>query len=248
MHRVVPWLNSVGPSLRGVVRRPDDQPPPENPAAPPFCLEPVGGTATESIGEFGTASLRAGRTRLSPSAAPDAFRDLLLVSRPMGLTISYTVRLASRKSIPAFLAAAASEGRRRKWKVQRGAKDAATLEMLPHAKCDPVRLDFTDSLTCEEFVKTSFAPLRTHVQIVEFLKVIQPLAKSLHVEDECEYWETGDEVLLNRHRGGFDRAFGRVSAEGKGGDKPVKFTLGAVVVSAASKPRRAKRARVKSKP
>ena len=34
-HRVVPWLNSVGPVLRGVACRPYDQPPQR---IPPPCL------------------------------------------------------------------------------------------------------------------------------------------------------------------------------------------------------------------
>ena len=151
----------------------------------------------------------------------------------MAITIFYMIRLAKSADVAPFLTAAKSEAKRRKWNVvpiaggPKHAKSASSgIEILPHAKCEPIRLEFSRSLTCNAFVKTGYAPLKTHMAVVEFLRAIKPLAKSFKVEDEGEYWETGDAALLNRHRDGFDEAFGK---------KPIKpgseivFTLGALV-------------------
>lgn len=146
----------------------------------------------------------------------------------MGLTISYDIRLAARKAVPAFLAAARAEARKRRWTIPRKQPGHSSLELVPHKQCESVRLDFSRSLRCEEFVKTSSAPLKTHVQVVEFLRAMTPYAKSLRVEDECEYWETADKKLLKKHRDDFGRAMGTKAS--KASDKPITFTFGAVVV------------------
>lgn len=149
----------------------------------------------------------------------------------MGLTISYTATLGRRTDIAPFLAAARKEAKARGWPVPRAEAGSQVLEILPHPKCEPVIFDFSESLTCEHFVKTSFAPLRTHIQVVEFLRAVQPLLKSLTVEDECEYWETGDRKLLKQHRDGFDRAIGRKPSTGT-------VFLGALTVNSSGEVKR----------
>jgi len=144
----------------------------------------------------------------------------------VGLTIGYTIRLGSRACVAEFLAAARREARARAWKLARTPR--GTFEALPHGKCEPVRLDFSRSLTTDESVKTSDAPARVHVQIVEFLRALEPLARSMDVIDECEYWDTGDRERLRRHRAGFDAAFGRARGKAKG--RSVKLTLGSLVI------------------
>lgn len=135
----------------------------------------------------------------------------------MGLTIAYTLRLARRDQITEFLKAARAEARRLGWKAQPARAGAAVFEVLPHPKCEPVRFDFSKSLTADEIVKTSFAPLKAHVEVVAFLRALEPLAKSLKVDDECEFWETGDRALLKKHRAGFERVF---SGGGDSADEP----------------------------
>lgn len=146
---------------------------------------------------------------------------------PMGLTIAYTLRLARRDQIPDFLKAARAEARQLGWKARPARAGAAVFEALPHPKCEPVRLDFSASLTTDEVVKTSFAPFKTHVEVVTFLRALQPLAKSLKVDDECEFWETGDRALLKKHRAGFERAFSGGAASA---DEPPMTTTAYLVV------------------
>lgn len=154
----------------------------------------------------------------------------------MAITIFYKIRLAKSADVDPFLAAAASEAKKRKWKVSqiasepRGSGQSVTsvsgIEITPHAKCESIRFEFSKKLACDELVKTGHAPLKTHIAVVEFLRALKPLAKSMKVEDEGEYWATGDEAALKRHRDGFDEAFGRKPLQH---GRELIITLGAMV-------------------
>jgi hypothetical protein len=143
----------------------------------------------------------------------------------MGLGLNYTIRLASRAKVEPFLAAARKEGLRRRWKKPR-AGAPYVLELFPHPRCEPVLLDFSGSLCCDCYVKSGFAPMRTHVQLVEFLRALRPLAKSMKVEDEFGYWETGDPEVLKRHRRRFDAAWGKVKSRRPPKKRSVIVTTG----------------------
>ena len=68
-----------------------------------------------------------------------------------------------------------------------------------HEDCDPVRLEFDKDLYLQEFVKTQFAGPEVHKRVVEFLRSIEPFFEEFYVEDEGEYWKTGDLEALSRH-------------------------------------------------
>ena len=85
-------------------------------------------------------------------------------------------------------------------------------------------------------MKTSFAPMKAHMEVVEFLRFLEQLCKSLSVDDECEYWETGDKEVLKGHRSAFDRAYGRGQrAMGKSAPA-IKFTTCKVTFDASGRP------------
>jgi hypothetical protein len=68
-----------------------------------------------------------------------------------------------------------------------------------HEDCDPLRLEFDQDLYIQEFVKTQFAGVRTHVQLIALLREFQVFFAEIKVEDEGEYWETRDEAVLAEH-------------------------------------------------
>ena|SRR5260370_19683036 len=68
-----------------------------------------------------------------------------------------------------------------------------------HEDCDPLRLEFDQDLYIQEFVKTQFAGVGTHIQLIALLREFQVFFVDLKVEDEGEYWETGDEAVLAEH-------------------------------------------------
>jgi hypothetical protein len=71
--------------------------------------------------------------------------------------------------------------------------------LYPGEDCDPVRLEFDRELYVQEFTKTQFAGVETHLKVLELLTAIQPFFRRLRVEDEGEYWETGDVRILAEH-------------------------------------------------
>ena len=71
--------------------------------------------------------------------------------------------------------------------------------LYPHEDCDPVRLEFDRDLYMQEFTKTQFAGARYHVKVIALLRTIEPLFVELKVEDEGEYWETGNLQALSGH-------------------------------------------------
>ncbi len=73
------------------------------------------------------------------------------------------------------------------------------IALQPHPNCDPLRLEFDADLYIQEYCKTQFAPMSVHIDVVELLRGIQPEFQSFIVEDEGEYWGSGDESRLEGH-------------------------------------------------
>lgn len=64
------------------------------------------------------------------------------------------------------------------------------LELQPHQNAEPLRLEFDENLYIQEYIKTQFAGPEVHLQVVAFLKDIQPCFSELTVIDEGEFWES----------------------------------------------------------
>lgn len=70
------------------------------------------------------------------------------------------------------------------------------IKIQPDESSDPLWLEFDKDNYIQEYCKTQFAGIDTHLQIISLLKEIQPHFIDLQVTDEGEYWETGDRELL----------------------------------------------------
>jgi hypothetical protein len=68
-----------------------------------------------------------------------------------------------------------------------------------HEDCEPVRLEFDRDLYIQEWVKTQFAGVPTHLRLIKLLRVLQVFFESFKVDDEGEFWETSDENVLAKH-------------------------------------------------
>jgi len=71
--------------------------------------------------------------------------------------------------------------------------------LYPSEDCEPVRLEFDRDLYVQEYTKTQFAGVDMHLKVVELLRVLKPFFRALRVQDEGEYWETGDVRILTEH-------------------------------------------------
>ena len=68
-----------------------------------------------------------------------------------------------------------------------------------HEDCDPVRLEFDADLYLQEFTKTQFAGVDWHLKVIGLLNAIRPYFRELRVDDEGEFWDTGDRAILEDH-------------------------------------------------
>ena len=121
----------------------------------------------------------------------------------MGVTIHYAGRLTEPDKLPRLLDFVRGFAESRAWPfrvLQR--ENSATpygFVLLPHPDCEPVEFEFGPRFRFEGWVKTQFAGPRTHIEVIDFLRQIQPLIGRLGVRDEAGYWTTGNENTLHRH-------------------------------------------------
>ena len=68
-----------------------------------------------------------------------------------------------------------------------------------HEDCEPLRLEFDRELYVQEWVKTQFAGVDTHIRLIQILKDIERFFQTLVVNDEGEYWESENKEALAEH-------------------------------------------------
>jgi hypothetical protein len=68
-----------------------------------------------------------------------------------------------------------------------------------HEDCEPLRLEFDRELFDQEWVKTQFAGVDTHIRLIQILRDIERFFHSLAVNDEGEYWESENRETLADH-------------------------------------------------
>lgn len=136
----------------------------------------------------------------------------------MGVTIHFEGRIKDVDSLKDCLALARRFSEKHNWPVKsidasrvvlqrvRDEQDCdyigpvMGLEIYPHDDSEPIRLEFDKDLFVQEFTKTQFAPIEVHVQIVELMRRLAPFFENLRIEDEGEYFESGDLTALGNHR------------------------------------------------
>jgi hypothetical protein len=73
------------------------------------------------------------------------------------------------------------------------------IQLQPDENCDPLILEFDETLYLQEYCKTQFTDISVHILIIDLLRQIQHFFKSITIEDEGEYWETSDINILQQH-------------------------------------------------
>jgi hypothetical protein len=68
-----------------------------------------------------------------------------------------------------------------------------------HEDCEPLRLEFDRDLYVQEWVKTQFAGVPIHLEVIRLLRDLQQFFETFKVADEGEYWETANEAVLAAH-------------------------------------------------
>lgn len=136
----------------------------------------------------------------------------------MGVTIHFEGRLKDENAFVRLVKKVEEIAKRETWLTERFDNAEATLlrvranekewdyigptkgvTLYLNEDCDPIRLEFDKDLYIQEFVKTQFSGVKTHIQVVKLLRTFEPFFRKLKVQDEGEYWETEDENQLAEH-------------------------------------------------
>jgi len=70
------------------------------------------------------------------------------------------------------------------------------IALYPHEDCEPLRIEFDDTGYLQQQVKTQFAGVEVHQQIVELLREISTGFDRFELVDEGRYWESEDPNVL----------------------------------------------------
>jgi hypothetical protein len=79
--------------------------------------------------------------------------------------------------------------------------------------CEPLRLEFDRELYVQEWVKTQFAGVDTHIRLIQLLRDIERFFQTLSVNDEGEYWESENQAVLEGHIRTCNEAIAELAAQ-----------------------------------
>jgi len=72
------------------------------------------------------------------------------------------------------------------------------IQFHPDENCDPFALEFDDDLYIQQFCKTQYAGISTHVEVIQLLRDIERCFETFVVLDEGDFWETSDISTLEQ--------------------------------------------------
>jgi len=101
--------------------------------------------------------------------------------------------------------------------------------LQPHENSEPLRLEFDSDLYLQEYCKTQFAPCDVHIEIIELLRQLEPEFALFLLDDEGEYWPSGDRAVLERHRDACFRALDEHLASDSNLAGPVRLPSGRIL-------------------
>jgi len=73
------------------------------------------------------------------------------------------------------------------------------IKIQPQVNCEPLWIEFDIDNYIQDYCKTQYAGVETHIKIIKHLKTIEPYFSELIVDDEGEYWDSDDLELLEKH-------------------------------------------------
>jgi hypothetical protein len=165
----------------------------------------------------------------------------------MGVTIHFEGKLKSQKDFDEVIEKARDFAKRRSSDIIQINNDKKLLkrvndeqdwvyegpvkgiQLQPHDNADPLVLEFDKDLYIQEFCKTQFSDISTHIDIIQFLRDIESHFNKLSVIDEGEFWETNDIKLLEQKFEDFFVAFDNAIQQNPKLRGPFKMSDGRIV-------------------
>ena len=99
----------------------------------------------------------------------------------------------------------------------------------PDENSDPLNIEFDKDLYIQEYCKTQFSDISIHIVVVELLGQIEPYFDILKVDDEGEYWDTSDIVILQNHLDNCFKAIDDAKKENTALQGPFRLDNGRII-------------------
>jgi len=165
----------------------------------------------------------------------------------MGITIHYQGRLRSEQELELVLDLVRDAARSSGWALKDVNNADGTLERVldeteqhyrgpirgvvvqPHADSEPFHVLFGDDLLMQDYCKTQFSSIETHIAIIKLLQKVAPHFDPLVVEDEGEFWETQDQARLRDLWNGFDATLCRLVEENPDARIKIRLPSGRII-------------------
>jgi hypothetical protein len=172
----------------------------------------------------------------------------------MGLTIHYQGQLQSEVGYEAFVTAAQEFAAAQGWPAhsidEANKQLTRTLQpedpeadeyeevyagptrgiyLLPHPECEPLNFEFDEHLFMQDWCKTQFAGAALHAQIIRLFRETESLFEMLDVQDEAEFWDSGDIAALEHTFAYTRREIERTAAEMPGSSTAVLTPSGRIL-------------------
>lgn len=103
------------------------------------------------------------------------------------------------------------------------------IQLQPHKNSEPLNLEFDNQLYVQEFCKTQFSDIDTHLKVIELFHLIKNEFENLTIFDEGEFWETNDENILEKHWENFFVAMNDAMEENSKLKGPFKLENGRII-------------------
>ena len=164
-----------------------------------------------------------------------------------GVTVHYQGKAKDAAAVAKVLAAARSVASDHGWEVREASVASASaprvvagkerayqgplngIVIYPHPMCEPIYIRFGTDLFMRDYVKTQFAGPDVHVEVVGLLRKLKPFLADLQVQDEGEYWETGDRAKLATQIATVNAMIESIRKSRPGAKGPVKIGDGRIV-------------------
>jgi hypothetical protein len=165
----------------------------------------------------------------------------------MGVTIHYEGIARSEEDLEAVLGLVRAEAARLGWPItELSADDGILIRVIeeaecdyrgrvrgvvvqPHPESDPLHFQFGDDRFMQDYCKTQFAGVATHVAVIGLLRRLAPHFAELTIFDEGTLWENDDIGSLQEHFDRFDRALADLIAEHPNARTNVRTPSGRII-------------------
>jgi hypothetical protein len=159
----------------------------------------------------------------------------------VGLAISYVGSIKSEMA-QNFLALVESECEKRQWPVTVEQQIVANkslfgligkretrpqIKIEPDEDCDPLFFNFDANWKIDDFVKTSFAEIEVHKQIIDLFELLAAFGFPFIILDDSDYYPEKDSAVLEKSRERFYEALQQELENGAVG--PIKTPQGRII-------------------